>query len=422
MKRDVVVIGAGVAGLSAARALAAAGRDVLVLEARDRIGGRTHTIDLEGAAVDLGGSWLHGPFENPLTDFLAQAGLEWRPDGAWGGRQAVAMDGEWVRQHEASSTVTAVLDWNADEAIAGLGPGVDDLAAAIEWYLGQRGLEGRIARVTRQVLRRFLGYAAIGGAPGDISLRGVAQYIEYGGGNAVLAGGYRSLVQYLARDLEIHPGRPVTAIEHGHGGVTVRTGDTELVADAAVLAVPLGVLQAGRIALEPGLPPRQATAVERLRMGSLDKVVLRFDRAVLPDGMQTLMNLDDEQPLITCHDMTPHAGAPTLVCFRNARISGGERPEGGWLQAALELLRGHFPDLPEPVATAITDWDHDPWSRGAYSYIPVGASAADMDALAQPASPALAIAGEHTVASCHGTVHGAFVSGRRAAAHLLEPG
>ena len=108
MRRDAVVIGAGVAGLSAARELSAAGRDVLVLEARDRIGGRTWTVDLAGAPADLGASWIHGPHENPLTAFLAEANIPWQPDGSWGLGLGVSLNGEWVAQHEATAAAAAL--------------------------------------------------------------------------------------------------------------------------------------------------------------------------------------------------------------------------------------------------------------------------------------------------------------------------
>jgi len=419
MRKQAIVIGAGVAGLSAARELAAAGRDVLVLEARDRIGGRIRTIDLAGAIVDLGASWLHGPHQNPLTAFLAEEGIGWRRDGAIGHRQRVALDGQWVMQHEASSVATALHEWDPAESIEALGPGIDDLGAAFDWYVHNRCLDERTAGITREALRRFIGYAVTGNAPEDISLHGFADYVEHGGGNAVLEGGYRALVDRLADGLDIRLGSPVTRVEHARQGVKVQTGDAEITVDLAILTVPLGVLQAGTIEVDPALPDGAAAALDRLRMSALEKVVMRFDRPVWTDGMQTLLTLDTGHPFSVFHDMTPHTGAPMLVAFFNPAITGEARSPDGWADRALEVLRTHCPDVSEPVTTVTTEWSGDPWSRGAYSYIPVGASAADMDALAAPISSSLVIAGEHTVAAYSGTVHGAFVSGRRAAARML---
>ena len=420
MRRDAVVIGAGVAGLCAARELAAAGRDVLVLEARDRLGGRTWTVDLAGAPVDLGGSWIHGPHENPLTAFLAEQGIAWHADGAWGHGLAVSIDGEWAAQHEAVSAAAAIYDWDPAESIAALGPGVDDFAAAIDWYVDDRGLEGRTAEVTRGVLRLFLGWGATGNEPEGISLASFVDYVEHGGGNAVVAGGYRTLVQNLARGLDIETESPVTDIEYDDVGVTVRTGAVEVRADVAVLAAPLGVLQAKAIGLQPALPSRQGAAIDRLAVKTLEKVVLRFEAPVLPTGMQTLLTLGGNHPFTGFHDLSRHTGGATLVGFLNPAVTGRSWSLERRLETALSLLRAHFADLPEPVDAVCTDWAGDPWARGAYSFVPVGASLEDMDALAEPFSPTLAIAGEHTVSRYFGTVHGAFVSGRRAAGQVLK--
>lgn len=422
MRRDAVVIGAGVAGLRAARELRATGCDVLVLEARDRIGGRTWTVDLAGATVDLGASWLHGPHENPLTALLAQAGIAWHADGAWGHGLAVSLDGEWVAQHEATSAAAAIHDWSPDESIAALGPGVDEFSAAIDWYVANRRLEGRTADVARGVLRQFLGSGATGNEPEGISLAGFAGYVEHGGGNAVVEGGYRTLVNWLARGLDIRTDCAVTGIEYDDSGVRLQAGEVEVAARLAVLAVPLGVLKAGAIRLQPELPLRQRAALRGLAVKSFEKVVLRFEEPVLPPGMQTLVTLGGDDPFTGFHDMSRHAGACTLVGFFNPALAQRDRPADGWVEAALDLLRAHFADVPEPIACTCTDWGGDRWARGAYSFVPVGASADDMDALAAPFSPTLAIAGEHTSARYFGTVHAALVSGEGAARQLLGNG
>jgi monoamine oxidase len=174
------------------------------------------------------------------------------------------------------------------------------------------------------------------------------------------------------------------------------------------------------IQLHPALPARHEEAIRRLALSSLEKVVMRFEAPVLPPGMKTLLSLGDDHPFIGFHDMSRHADACMLVGFLNPTLANRDRPADGWTKTALELLRAHFTDVPEPVATVCTDWAADSWSRGSYSFIPVGASADDMDALASPFSSSLAIAGEHTSSRYYGTVHGAFVSGRREAARMLR--
>ncbi len=420
MRREVVVVGAGIAGLAAAYGLSAAGKDVLVLEARNRIGGRTHTIDLAGAIVDLGASWLHGPRGNPITGFLIEQNLQWRPDAAWGHGFGVALDGERVSQHDASSFVTSLYDWRAEEVIAAIGDDADKFSDAVDWYIENRGLEGSAASVVREGLNQFLGSGVTGDDPESISLRGLAVYMEHDGGNVVLEGGYRVLVERLAHDLDIQAGSPVTALDYDTAGITVHTDDADISADAAILAVPLGVIRAHTIKFNPALPKRQSDAIERLAMKSLEKVVLRFDKPLLPDGMRAFVTLGTDQPFNAFVDMTRHAGSPTVMAFSNPATVSRDLSGDALTETAVDVLRCYFDDVPEPIASVSTDWAGDPYSYGAYSFIPTGASAEDMDALAVPISPSLVLAGEHTSSTYYGTVHGAFISGQRATAQILQ--
>ena len=147
------MIGAGVSGLTAARELQRDGHDVVVVEARDRIGGRTWTVDLGGAPADLGGSWIHGPFENPLVDVVDEAGLRWHNDGAWGGGSLVHVDG--VGPLDGPDTATAIVaqfDFDPAEAVAALGrDGSYDEGVA--WFLDDRGHSGTLRRVVDTRIR-----------------------------------------------------------------------------------------------------------------------------------------------------------------------------------------------------------------------------------------------------------------------------
>ena len=407
MRKEVVVVGAGIAGLAAAYELSAAGKDVLVLEARDRIGGRIHTIDLAGAIVDLGASWLHGPRGNPITGFLTKESLKWCPDAAWGHGFGVALDGEWVSQHEASSFATSLYDWRPEEVIAAIGSDADKFSDAVNWYIEDRGLERRTADVVREGLNQFLGSGVTGDEPEGISLHGLAAYMEHDGGNVVLEGGYRVLVKRLAHDLDIQVRNPVKAIEYDKAGVTVRTEGADISADLAILAVPLGVLKASTIELDPALPKRQSDAIERLAMKSLEKAVLRFDKPLFSNGMRAFVTLGIDQSFNAFVDMTRHAGSPTVMAFSNPATVSRTLLGDALTETAVNVLRCYFDDVPEPVASVSTDWAGDPYSYGAYSFIPTDASAEDMDALAAPISPSLVLAGEHTSPKYYGTVHSA---------------
>jgi polyamine oxidase len=414
----VIVIGAGVSGLTCATLLLDAGVDVSIIEARDRIGGRVWTGHIAGHDVDLGGAWIHGPVGNPLAEFCREAGLEWMSDGAWGSRMQVhAADGSLLSPTAATSLVAAWNDFDPSEAIDELGPDAT-FADAIEWYIADRMLTGGPAEAVRFGLARLEGGLNIGADPVAISARGAAAYLLHGGGNVVLLGGYRSLVDHLARDLDVSLEEPVLAVEHGGHGVIVSTNRRSLSADHVVVTVPVAVLARGTILFQPALPRPIVDAARRLRLSAVEKIVLRYQERWWPEDIRRLVHISDEHRFPAWMDLSAHIGAPTLVGFFNPALSTVPEDPGTRLDIARETLATMLGKGPKPIAAMITDWRNDPYAGGAYSYIPTGASTADMDAFGIVDGP-VRFAGEHTVAEYHGTVHAAFVSGRRAATRLL---
>ena len=407
----VVVIGAGVSGLTAARELQRDGHDVVVVEARDRIGGRTWTVDLGGAPADLGGSWIHGPFENPLVEVVDEAGLRWHNDGAWGGGSLVHVEGVGALDGPDTATaITAQFDFDPAEAAAALGrDGSYDEGVA--WFLDDRGHSGMLRRVIDTRIRSGDAGLNTAGPPERVSLAGVAGYVEHAGGNVAIVGGYRMLVDHLAAGLDIRTGDPVREVAHGASGVVVTTDTGQHEADQVVVTLPLGVLQAEVVTFSPPLATVERS-VSRLAMGNLEKVVLRFDRRCWPDNVRRFGLVSDHRRFTDWVDITAHSGAPTLVAFHNPTLVeyGPDR-----ISEALDALRTIVGDVPDPSAAYATDWTNDPFAYGSYSYIPVGASAEDIRALAGRQSPQVVLAGEHTVPEYFGTVHGAHLSGRRAA-------
>jgi polyamine oxidase len=406
----VIVIGAGVSGLTAAKGLTDLGHEVLVVEGRDRIGGRTWTVELGGAPADLGGSWIHGPFRNPLTDVVGAAGLEWHNDGIWGGAGRVFVDGTGpIDGPDTATVVAAQFDFDPAEAVAALGrDGSYDEGVA--WFLDDRGFTGVLRRIVDARIRWGDAGLNTAGPPGRVSLRGNAGYVDHGGGNVALRGGYRTLVDHLAAGLAIRTDEPVLEIAHGSAGVTVTTSAGRHDGDQVVVTVPLGVLQSGSIRFDPPLPDIEQWS-GRLAMGNLEKVVLRFDHRFWPANVRRLAFVSEHRRFTDWVDITAHSGVPTLVAFHNPTLAdyGPDRVAG-----AMTVLRAMFDEVPEPVAAHATDWTNDPFSNGSYSYIPLGGSSDDMHALGGRHTPQVVLAGEHTVPEYFGTVHAAYVSGVRA--------
>jgi len=427
VRDTVLVIGAGFAGLTVANALVAAGRAVEVIEARERIGGRTWTVDFAGAAVDLGAAWIHGIEGNPVACFARQVGVGWR--------QAEVIDGtiaafdphagfltlEQIVRHLAGPQ--AGFEAALHELSAALGPDAS-LSQAASLFLDRQGLSGDARRYADFAIRQGIVELFYGGPADLASLDAILDDGEIPGGNHFPDRGYASLVDALARDVPVHLGETVAEIVHDANGVTVRTDRGTRRGSHAVVTVPLGVLKAGRIRFSPELPAVKRDAIARLDMGNFEKVVLRFPRAfwLAPQRNTTLYLSDTYGELPVYFDLSRFTGAPDLLCFCGGAFARrmASLDDAAVYARVLAILRETFgATVPSPELATRTRWYTDPLALGSYSYIPVGATAADMDALGAPASARLLFAGEATVPESYGTVTAAMASGLREARRLL---
>lgn len=413
---DVIVVGAGVAGLTAASQLNTAGLDVVVLEARDRIGGRTHTQTLGDATVDMGAAWLHDPLHNPLSPYLDSLGIPVQSDGMWGsGMRAFSKEG-WLASEQTSTLVAALYNFDPEATRLVQQATSDRYSDAISWYVDTQLAPNASPTMIAAFLSRVVGAGITGDDPSDISLQGMAAYEgEESGHNSVVVGGYRKLVDRLAQNLNVRLSTPVSQVDHSDARVTVSAGDHALEARWAVLTTPLGVLKSGGIRFDPAMPPRHSEALSRLKAKSLEKVVFTFDDRFWSEDLSQIAVVDDETGFVWVHDVSAHAGAPTLVGLYNPTVATTDVTPESAPRAFSSLLTGMFGPVPEPRHMATTDWASDPYSLGSYSFIPVGGSARDMATLAEPIGPRMLLAGEHTLPRFYGTVQAAWLSGRRAA-------
>lgn len=409
----VIVVGAGMSGLGAARRLADAGVKVTVVEARQRIGGRTWTDTSLGLPIDLGGAWIHGPEGNPLTDLAEQAGAPTvetdfedtvvLQDGAAVDPTAVdAAGGEWSRILDDVDGMTADAAPDASLADGFVRTGADFNDPLMQWIVaGAIGSE----------------YAA---DPDELSLRWFGSEGEFGGGDLILPGGYRQIVDYVARDLTITLGAEVTRITHGGAGVTVETAQGVFDADRVIVTVPLGVLKAETIVFDPPLPEAKRQAIQRLGFGLLDKVVLKFDEPFWVDQFDARTDMislaGKDQPVSDLVNGSRFGDTPVLIGLRggsNARTREQDSDEQTVAQLVSALR------APAPTGFLVTRWAADPYARGSYSFLAVGSSPADQEALAEPVGDRLAFAGEATNPEYFATVHGAYLSGLREADRIL---
>lgn len=403
---DVIVVGAGIAGCAAARALTDAGAQVRVIEARPRIGGRIHSLRTLGAPVDMGAAWLHGPHGNPLTELARAESL-----------RLVATDWESLLVPGRSrADITAALE--RTEAVLERVDALADPGTRLSAMLDRIAPDHRtdpLLRLGLTLYARFDGGAALE----DLDASLWDEDSAFGGPDLLFAGGADGLLPPLVRGIDIRTGTPVTRIAQDGTGVTVSTADgQEARAGHVVVTLPLGVLKADGVRFEPSLPRRQRGAIARLGAGQVAKVALAFDRVHWPEGADALGSPEDtDLPLFI---PVPNASVIVGIAVGHAASTieaMSDSVAAGHAHARLSRLLGR--DLPTARAAAVSRWGRDPFAGLAYSVAAPGTRAGDFDALAAPAGR-LHLAGEHTTGAHRGTLHGALLSGRRAAAVILR--
>ena len=282
----VVVIGAGVAGLTAARRLTRAGVPVRVVEARSRIGGRIHTVrDWPGVPLDLGASWIHGYQGNPLTPIARRAGAKLVRTSYSSGR--CTWTPSWARPDSPSPTPAGGQPSYARRCAP---PGAATATPRSPPRCRKQTRALDLSRVERADLAFYLNATYVtewGADPRELSAYHVEDGEEFGptGEDVMFPDGFDQVVDHLARGLRITRGVVVRRVVVRPRGVDVHTSEGRLRASAVVVTVPLGVLREGAIDFEPGLPDRMRRAVEALEMGVLSKTFLRFEAPFWPTNV-----------------------------------------------------------------------------------------------------------------------------------------
>jgi monoamine oxidase len=401
---DVVIVGAGAAGIAACRMLQAAGLTVRVLEARYRVGGRAHTELMLGMPVDMGAAWLHFAEENAFTGIAQEGGFTIiRREPNWGAEALIGARAPSVQEREQVGR-----SWEhyyaLIEAAAGAGRDV-----AVSDVLPQDEFRARFDAVMCW---------AVGVESSEVSTLDLARYAE-STHNWAVAQGLGSVVAHAAAGLPVTLGAQVTAIRWDEKSVHVDTPRGSIRARAAIVTAPTAVIANGDIRFSPQLPARFGTAFRAIPLGVVNKVFVRVAEEALPFAGTTQLIGTDTTSRTASYTVRP-AGQPLLAAFFGGDLSRELEQQGELAAFACDELKRIFgAELVNGIiATQATGWGGDPWSRGSYSAAQPG-QADQRAVLGEPVSSALHFAGEACSREHYGTLHGAWQSGRKAARRLI---
>ena len=400
-----VVIGGGAAGIAAARRLHAAGREVLLVEAADRLGGRARSVRLTtGHVVDAGCGWLHSAERNPWTAIAEQQGLtidrssprwdeQWR-DLGYTRREQSLFGGAWGK-----------WEARARMAVGGTDRPMSDFVDADDPW--------------RPQLDAISGY--VNGAPlAEVSLHDWAAYEDAATpDNWAIEQGYGTAITAHAAGVPVRLGTAVTRIDHRGPTLRIETAAGMIEADRVIVTVPTSVIATGALAFDPPLPAKQAAA-DALPLGLADKVFLQVSGDVPWPARAHLIG-NPHSAMTASYRLSPF-GWPIVeaffggVCARS--LESGDAAAFA-IDQLVALLGSEWRARLTPLLT--TRWGAEPLIGGSYSHARVGA-AGQRQVLGEPVDGRILFAGEACSRTDFGTAHGAYATGVAAAEAVLAAG
>ncbi|XP_076635263.1 peroxisomal N(1)-acetyl-spermine/spermidine oxidase [Colletes latitarsis] len=476
VKCKILIVGAGMAGLSAANHLLKNHEtDFLIVEARNRIGGRIVAIKIGNEKVELGANWIHGVLGNPMFELAMVNGLINivripRPHKV----VAAMEDGKQLPfpvLQEIYEAYVCFLRRCEEYFLSPYSPpdGINSVGAHValeaEIYLSSLPTEDRRVRqlLFDCLLKRE---TCITGCDSmeDVDLSEMGSYAELQGGNISLPDGYSAILEPVAKHIpknNILTRHVVTKIRWQKRNcidvnsenncsnmntfieIQCENGKT-ILAEHVICTLPLGVLkEKANDIFDPPLPKYKLDAIDRLLFGTVDKIFLEYERPFLNPGVSEVMLLWDDRGL-TEEEKQDISKTWFRKIYSFTKIS--ETLLLGWISGKAAEYMEHLnttevadvcttilrkflndPFVPAPKNCVHTSWYSQPYTHGSYTAMAVGASQLDINYLAEPIKQeddpskiVIAFAGEHTHSSFYSTVHGAYLTGRTAAQTLLE--
>ncbi len=413
--KTVIVVGAGLSGLSAAKKLHEKGFKVTVLESQDKVGGRTRTNRSLGIAFDEGASWIHGIDGNPITTLAQQAGMT-----------AAFTDDESIKSYDIGGVLRTPNAYaTAEDEFYTILNSLNKKGNATQSF--ESVFNNLYPTKANDRLWKFLLSAYVTFDTGDLDKLSSLLYNEgeeYSGIEKIATNGYDTIAQFLAKDLSIVFNQRVSKVDYTNKKIKITHNGTVTEADYVIVTVPLGILKANAILFIPTLPPIKQNAIQKIGMSCINKFLLTWNTAFWEDIQYITYTpeiKDKFNYFVNLKKVNPVANA--LMTFAYANYA--RQTETMTDAQVIDEIMSHLKDIygskiPNPTNMLRTKWQSNENAFGAYSYTAVGTEMQHFDDLAKEIDNKVFFAGEHTEIDYFSTAHGAYLSGIREADKIIE--
>ena len=412
--KTVIIVGAGISGLAAAKKLKENGFNVIVLEAQSKVGGRLKTNRSLGVAFDEGASWIHGTAGNPITPLAQQAGMN---TAFTDDESILAYDIGGVLHSDSNFSDTEDKFYTVLETLKNNGSSTKSFETVFNELYPTYCND----RLWKFFLSTYLTFDT-----GDLNMLSSLLYNEgeeFGGEERISVNGYDTIPSYLAIGLNVQLNQKVTKIDYSNTKILVSHNGTVTEADYVLVTVPLGVLKANKIDFVPSLPNTKQNAIQKVGVNCVNKFLLTWETAFWDDEQYICYTPDIKDKFnyfVNVKKYQPTVNA--LMTF--AYADKARQTENMTDQQIIEEIMTHLRDIygnniPYPKNILRTKWQTNEYSYGSYSYTAVGTEMRHFDDLAEEIDDKIFFAGEHTEIDYFSTAHGAYLSGIREADKII---
>lgn len=412
--KTVIVIGAGISGLVAAKKLKEKGFKVIVLEAQDKVGGRLRTNRSLGVAFDEGASWIHGIDGNPITTLAQQAGMN-----------TAFTDDDSRKSYDIGGVLrTATTYDNTETQLYTILNSLKNSGNANQSF--ETVFNNLYPAYSTDRLWKFLLSTYVTFDTGDLNNLSSLLYNEgeeFAGEERIATNGYDNIPNYLANGLNVQLNQRVSKIDHSNAKIKVTHNGTTTEADYVLVTVPLGVLKANTIQFVPALPTTKQTAIQKIGMNCVNKFLLTWNTAFWDDVQYisyTPAIKDKFNYFVNVKKVNPSVNALMTFAYADYARQTEAMTDAQIIDEIMIHLRDIYGNsIPNPTNILRTKWNTNENSFGAYSYTAVGTEMKHFDDLAEEINDKLFFGGEHTEADYFSTAHGAYLSGIREADKII---